>query len=370
MLVFAALLAFSPAMAHTTAPSAPPPIPQPRKPMVRPTFANLAYAPAATPSSRGHLLDLYIPPAKAPLPLVIWTGGSAWLSDNGKDSAGWLVPELTKAGYAVAGVSIRSSSEVKFPGQLHDIKAAIRYLRANAVSYGLDPARIAIMGDSSGGWTAAMAALTGDDLGLEGDVGTTGVSSAVQAAIAFYPPTRFTIMDRWAAVPCKPGGFAPGVPHFCHNSEDSPESRLIGCQIQECSDRAALADPARYVDEKSPPIMILHGESDPLVPHSQGEWLYQALNKACRDAIFISLPRAGHGPARAFLTDKNLMEGATIRSTSAEGCRVKPPDLYKPGWYTVIGFLDGVLKAKAAMRPEGKPEAKLDARPTGGTRMR
>jgi len=325
-----------------------------------PTYANVAYAPAPSDTSRGHLLDLYLPASTTPLPLVIWTGGSAWLKDNGKDSAGWLVPVLTKAGYAVAGVSIRPSSEVKFPGQLYDIKAAIRFLRANAAIYNIDPARIAIIGDSSGGWTAAMAALTGDDPALEGDIGTTGVSSTVAAAIAFYPPTRFTIMDRWAARPCKPGTFAPGFTQFCHNSEDSPESRLIGCQIQECADQAVLADPARYVDAKSPPMMILHGQSDPLVPHAQGEWLYQALNKACRDAIFISLPRAGHGPPRAFLTDKFLTEGATIRLTSSNGCRVKPPDLYKPGWFTVIGFLDGILKPKPAAKAAAKPAAKVE----------
>ena len=108
------------------------------------------------------------------------------------------------AGYAVAGVSIRSSAQVVFPGQLHDIKAAIRWLRANAATYGLDASRIAIMGDSSGGWTTAMAALTGDAPELEGSVGVTGVRSDVRAAVAFYPPTDFLAMDAWAVRACTP----------------------------------------------------------------------------------------------------------------------------------------------------------------------
>src|ERR1035438_9229017 len=162
-----------------------------------PTYANIDYAPPEPASSNGHKLDLYIPAGAAqPLPTVIWTAGSAWPADTGKNGARIVASQLNPAGYVVAGVSIRSSAQVKFPGQLHDIKAAIRWLRANAARYNLDPDHIAIMGDSSGGWTTAMAAVTGDAPEMEGSVGTTGVSSAVQAAVAFYPPTNFLTMDR------------------------------------------------------------------------------------------------------------------------------------------------------------------------------
>jgi acetyl esterase/lipase len=90
-----------------------------------------------------HVLDLYLPQAAhdTPLPLLIWTGGSGWMADNGKDSAGPIAQAFNPRGYAVAGVSIRSSSQVKFPGQLYDIKAAIRWLRAHAREYRLDPRR-------------------------------------------------------------------------------------------------------------------------------------------------------------------------------------------------------------------------------------
>ena len=304
-----------------------------------PTHADLEYAPADPPGSNGHKLDLYIPArASGPIPVVIWTGGSAWMADTGKALARGIAARLMPAGYAVAGVSIRSSAQIVFPGQLHDIKAAIRWLRANAATYGLDASRIAIMGDSSGGWTASMAALTGDAPELEGGVGVTGVRSDVRAAVAFYPPTDFLAMDAWAVRAC--------TPPRCHDDATSPESRLVGCAIQTCAGKAQAANPVRYVTAADPPLLILHGGSDPLVPHNQGEQLYMALNKACREATFISLPKAGHGPWNAFLTDDAVREAATIRTTSAAGCAVTNPVPYTPTWQTVIDFLDRHLAAK------------------------
>jgi acetyl esterase/lipase len=302
-----------------------------------PTYADIEYAPAEPATSNGHKLDLYIPAGAAgPLPTVIWTAGSAWMSDNGKNGARVLAARLNPAGYAVAGVSIRSSSQVKFPGQLHDIKGAIRWLRANAPKYNLDPRHIAIVGDSSGGWTSAMAAVTGDAPEMEGTVGTRGVSSAVQAAVAFYPPTNFLTMDFWALRKCAPAG--------CHDGENSPESRLVGCAIQTCPDAVRAASPITYVTPADPPIMILHGDSDPLVPHNQGEQLYMAFNKACKAAVFISLPKAPHGNWSGFLTDASLGEAATMRSTSDAGCAVVNPTPFVPSWKTVIEFLDKYMK--------------------------
>ena len=91
--------------------------------------------------------------------------------------------------------------------------------------------------------------------------------------------------------------------------------------------------------------MILHGNSDQLVPHNQGEQLYMALNKACKDAVFISLPKAPHGNWNGFLTDDGLREAATMRSTTASGCAVVNPTPYTPTWKTVIEFLDRSMKS-------------------------
>ena len=315
---------------------------QPAPPGPAPTFADLEYAKADPPGSNGHKLDLYIPSGAStgrPLPVVIWTSGSAWMADTGKIRAGIAALQLNPAGYAVAGVSIRSSSQVKFPGQLHDIKAAIRWLRANAAKYNFDANHIAIMGDSSGGWTTAMAAVTGDAPEMEGSVGTTGVSSAVQAAVAFYPPTNFLTMDAWALRKCVDG------PRGCHDGPESPESRLVGCAIQTCPEKVRAASPMRYITPADPPIMILHGNSDPLVPHNQGEELYMALNKACKEAVFISLPKAPHGNWNGFLTNDALREAATMRSTSgAADCAVVNPTPYTPTWKNVTNFLDKHMK--------------------------
>ena len=304
-----------------------------------PTHANLDYAPADPATSNGHKLDLYIPAGTGPFPVVIWSGGSAWRADTGKNTAGAFAAALNPAGYAIAGVSIRSSAQVTFPGQLHDMKAAVRWLRANARTYRLNPDRIGIAGDSSGGWTSAMTALTADVPALEGSVGTTGVSSAVQAAVAFYPPTDFLQMDFWMLRQC---AGQPGC--FVHDEADSPESRLVGCPIQTCPDRVQAANPLRYVSAADPPVLILHGNSDPLVPHHQGELLYMALNKACRDATFISLPKAGHGPWAGFLTNDAIREAATLRSTSSAGCTVVNPTPYTPTWQTIIEFFNRWLK--------------------------
>ena len=302
-----------------------------------PTQADIEYAPAEPATGSGHKLDIYMPAgATGPVPVAIWTGGSAWLADTGKRLAAGVAVQLNPAGYAVAGVSIRSSSQVKFPGQLHDIKAAIRFLRANAARYGLDPNHIAIIGDSSGGWTSAMAALTGDAPEMEGTVGTTGVSSAVQAAVAFYPPTNFLEMDRYMLRKCE--GAA------CHDTEQSPESRLVGCAIQTCPEKVRAATPMTYITPADPPLLILHGNSDQLVPHNQGEQLYMALNKACRDALFISVPKAPHGNWNGFLTNDALREAATLRSTSAAGCQIVNPTPYTPTWQTVTDFLDKYMK--------------------------
>jgi acetyl esterase/lipase len=315
---------------------------QSAEPPVRPTEARIAYALAEPADSQGHLLDLYVPAgAEGPLPVVIWTGGSAWMRENGRARAGWVAERLNPAGYAVAGVSIRSSGNARFPAQVHDIKAAIRWLRAHAGAHRLDPDRIAIMGDSSGGWTAAMAALTGDVPELEGEVGVPEGSSAVRAAVAFYPPTDFLQMDTHAIGGCEDGTSADGA--FCHDGPDSPESLLVGCPIQTCPEAVQRANPVRYVSDGDPPLLILHGGEDRLVPFHQGELLYEALSAACRDATFVTLPRAGHGPFTAFLVDDDVRAGASVRSTSP-GCERTAASPSTPTWDMVTDFLDRTMR--------------------------
>jgi len=319
----------------------------PQLPGPPPTARDIAYAPSDPASRDAHLLDLYLPsnPGGGRVPVVIFSHGSAWMANNGREGAQALAALLNKAGYAVAGVAIRTSAQSTFPGQLYDIKSAIRWLRANADKYSLNPDRIGIVGESSGGWTAAMAAVTGDVPELEGNLGVTGVSSAVQAAIAYYPPTDFLQMDAWALKACDPAAGSLPRGAFCHDAPDSPESRLIGCAIQTCPEKVQRANPIRYISSADPAIMIIHGDSDPLVPHAQGELLYQALNKACHDAVFISLPVAGHGVWYSMMNDPALVAAATRRSTSSKGCAVENPKPYVPTAATIVEFLDAHLKS-------------------------
>lgn len=297
-------------------------------------ITNIAYAPAQPAGSRGHLLDLYLPDGGGgSRPLVIWSSGSAWMSDDGKSGAAPIANVLNARGYAVAGVSVRSSSQALFPAQAFDIKAAIRWLRANAARLRLDPGRFAFMGDSSGGWAANIATVTGGVADLEGDIGTTGVSSRVQAGVAFFGPTDFLRMNAQ-----RPPGGAD------HDGPDSPESRLVGCAIQTCPDRARRANPVNYVDRVAradPPMMLLHGQADPLVPHGQSVLLYDALRARCRDAVFISVPGAGHSIGDVMSPSRFGTQ--TVRTTRAcgETVTVGSPN---PSWDTVDGFLRGALR--------------------------
>ena len=283
-----------------------------------PTHADLEYAPPEPATSNGHKLDLYIPSgATGPVPVVIWTGGSAWMADTGKRTAPGVAAQLNPAGYAVAGVSIRSSSQVQFPGTAarhqgrHPLAARqCAEVQPRSQSHRDHGRQLRRLDDGDGGAHRRRArdgGLCRHDRRVEQGAGSGGVLSADQ------------LSDDGCVGAQKCG--QPG----CHDEPTSPESRLVGCAIQTCPDKVQAANPVRYVTAADPPMMILHGGSDPLVPHNQGEQLYMALNKACLDAVFISLPKAGHGPWNGFLTDDAIREAATMRSTSRAGlCRRQP----------------------------------------------
>lgn len=301
-------------------------------------YNDIPYAAAEPETSRGHLLDLYVPDGRGQRPLLIATGGSAWLGDDGKEFAEELAGHFTAAGYVVAGVSVRSSAQARFPAQVHDIKAAIRWLRANAREYRIDPARVAVIGDSSGGWTATMAGVTGDVRWLEGDVGVRRGSSRVQAVVDLYGPTDFTRMD---------AAMLPGACDFfndlmgltdCHDDIGSPESLLVGCAIQTCVPRVQAANPIRYVSRHDPPFLIVHGQQDMLVPHNQSELLYPALQRACVPATFFSVPGVGH--SRDVLSPDNAE--SVVRATAH--CRGVTPRATRPTLDTIENFLDRALR--------------------------
>jgi acetyl esterase/lipase len=297
---------------------------------------DIAYAPPSPPEGRGHLLDLYLPKgAERRMPLIIWSSGSAWSSDDGKTGAAAIADRFTPLGYAVAGVSVRSSGQAIFPAQLYDAKAAIRWLREHAHRYGLHPRRFAFMGNSSGGWLSAMTGTTGGVRRLNGDVGfsrrSLGRSSRVQAVVDLYGPTDFLQMNSG----CEQSPGCVGL--IDHDAPDSPESRLVGCPIQTCPNKAARANPIRYISPDDPPFMIMHGQIDGLVPHHQSVLLYEALRDSCNQAIFFSVP--GHGHEHSYLDSEALSIGRTVYSSNrcrSETVEGEPP----PTWEEIDRFLE------------------------------
>jgi acetyl esterase/lipase len=150
------------------------------------------------------------------------------------------------------------------------------------------------MGDSSGGWLAAMAALTGDVLDLEGTVGVTGPPSRVQAAVDLYGPTEFLSMNgQMLPGACEAFNAAYGL-RECHDDPGSPESRLLGVPIRERPDLVERASPLTYATPTAPPMMVLHGQRDLLVPEAQSRLLHAALRRAWAPVTFVSVADAGH----------------------------------------------------------------------------
>ncbi len=250
-------------------------------------------------------LDLFLPPGRpAPVPLVIWIHGGAWRMGSNKREAPPLEParigeRVLAAGYALARVTYRLSGEAVFPAPLHDVKAAVRWLRFFAADLGLDPARFAVWGESAGGHLASMVALTGDDPALAGDEGVIGVSDAVQAAVVWYGAGNLLTM----AAQNHPEGLQD------HDAPDAPESLLIGAPVQEAPARSAAASPVTYATAAAPPMLLVHGLEDRIVPHGQSQELHDRLTAAGDPAELHLVPAADHcflGTDPAPLVDEGI----------------------------------------------------------------
>jgi acetyl esterase/lipase len=225
-------------------------------------------------------LDLYLPKAGAKLPLIINIHGGAFKMGSKEQG---VPAEYLAQGYAVASINYRLSQHAKFPAQIEDCKAAVRWLRAHAGEYRLDPHHFAAWGASAGGHLAAMLGTTGDT--KEFDVGPNlDQTSGVQAVVDYFGPTDFLQMDTHRL----PNGQV-------HDAVNSPESELIGGAIQENKAKAAKANPIAYVTSGDPPFLICHGDQDPLVPHHQSELLETALKMAGVPVTFYTVKGAGHG---------------------------------------------------------------------------
>jgi acetyl esterase/lipase len=269
--------------------------------------SGVAYA-----SGAGHLLDVYVPKAgNAPRPLVIWVHGGGWQS--GDRTQVLQMKRMACHGYAVASIDYRLSTAAKFPAQAHDVKGAIRFLRANATQFGVDPDKFALAGSSAGGHLAAVAGLSSGVPSLEGTLGNATISSKVQAIVDWYGPTDLSKMDAQLAAQ----GFCPPSNH---GSADSPEGKLLGCapSATTCAAQVTRANPLTYADSSDPPTLILHGERDCTSPLAGSE----ALSVKLRDA------------------------GALVRFQVVQGAEHGGPEwVTAPVQDAVSGFLDEVFAA-------------------------
>jgi acetyl esterase/lipase len=203
-------------------------------------------------------------------------------------------------GYAVVSANYRLSGEATFPAGLHDIKAAIRWRRANAPSYYLDGSRIAAWGGSAGGYYVAMVCMTANVPELEDlSLGNPDVACDVQAGVDWFGPTDFSKMDEQLVE----SGL--GLPD--HSEAHSPESRYMGVKIADIPEQVRSASPLTYVHAGMPPILIQHGRMDPLVPVQQSMILAQKVEEVVGPELleFDILENAGHGDP-LFETDDNM----------------------------------------------------------------
>jgi acetyl esterase/lipase len=243
-----------------------------------------------------HRLDIYLPQSKkSTYPVVVAIYGSAWFGNNFKELAfSTLGKALLDAGFAVVSPNHRSTYDAKYPAQIQDIKAVIRFIRANANQYQLDTSFIGITGFSSGGHLAALAGtsrgvkeytIESVTMDIEGNVGPyTSYSSSVDAVVDWFGPTDLLKMDS-----CETNGMID------HNSVTAPEAILIGGPVQENKAKAMLANPITYVDPSDPPFLILHGDNDPLVSYCQSVMLYRSLQNAGVSSQFALVPGGQHG---------------------------------------------------------------------------
>ncbi len=214
-------------------------------------------------------------------PLIVYVQGSAWMEQNLGQETGQLA-RFAQRGYVIAVVQYRPSSTAPFPAQIKDVKTAAAYLAKNAGAYHADPSKMAIWGDSSGGHTALMCAVTGHDPAFS-DAGTGAFSFS--GAVDFYGPTDISKMNE-----------EPSVQD--HISPDSPEGLLIGGK--HVLENPLLAQPTVVMnfvkkDKKIPPLLIFHGDKDRLVPFGQSVMLYKKLKREGKDAAFYKIAGADHG---------------------------------------------------------------------------
>jgi len=262
--------------------------------------ADIQYA--TTTTGEVLRLDLYTPESGAGAPLVVWIHGGAW--ENGNKSAMPLAPVIER-GFAVASLDFSPASKAPFPGQVHEIKAAIRFLRAQAKQYGYNASRIAIAGASSGAHLAALVGTSNGHRELEGTLGDHPTeSSAVHAIVSYFAATNLTTI------------LAQSTP-FGLGVREPALKRLLGAAPKDAEPLARLASPVFQVDRNDPPLLLFHGDQDPQMPINQSHELEGAYEHQGLDAELIVVHGAAHG-GDAFYSSQNVQRVAAFLSAQLD----------------------------------------------------
>lgn len=240
----------------------------------------------------GHKMDIHVPDdGKDSHKVIVLIYGSAWFSNNAKASAFQSYgKQLLDGGFAVVSINHRASTEAKFPAQINDVKAAIRYVRGNAAKYGFDTSFVGITGFSSGGHLSSLAGTTNGvktkkfgkvKIDIEGSLGAyTKESSRVDAVVDFFGPIDVSRMER-----CE-----------TYKDDKSPEAVLLGCSPSKNPDLSKSLSPMSYIDKNDPKFLVIHGDADPVVPYCQSMFFAKALSDKGVLEDFIIVPNGNHGP--------------------------------------------------------------------------
>lgn len=263
---------------------------------------DLAYARL----SPAQALDVYWPAeGNGPFPVIIAIHGGAFMGGDKRDVQ--VTPMLAglERGYAVVSINYRMSGEALFPALVHDVKAAIRWVRANADAFLFDPRRLAAWGGSAGGYLALMAGVSAGVLELEDlPLGNPDQPCHVQAVVDWFGPTDFLKMDEQLAE----SGMAPAL-DYAHSGANSPESLLLGRKITEIPQLVQAANPQTYLRAGAPPFLIQHGDRDDTVPYQQSvNFAARARSLLGSEKVTLELlPGARHADP-AFVTAQNIQK--------------------------------------------------------------
>ena len=231
-------------------------------------------------------LDILLPATRQtdePLPVVVYVHGGAWLGGHRRAGISRLAPLVSSGRYAGVTVGYRLSGDAIWPAQLEDLRSAIRWLRLNAPEHGLDASRIGIWGPSTGGHLASLLAVTGGAPLPQGDAGTRkDVASRVSCVVSTSAPADLSTLHE-------------GESDIEHDAPDSPVSLLLGGPPLERQEAAQSASPMSWVSPGDPPMLLVHGTADRVVPFAQSRAFHERLRQSDIDATLVPVEGGGHG---------------------------------------------------------------------------